>query len=413
MTKSAVHEAFTPSARAQPRAGRRLSGAPRARLSRGLHPVAGAVAQAAGQPLGRPRAVGGAAPHLRARGRDRGLQAARILDASRSSSTPPTGERFTARLTHLDGKRLDKFDLANEAEARAAADAILARSRLRGRRGRDASRSAATRRRPSPPRPCSRKPRASSASAPAAPCASPSGSTRASISAARPSASSPICEPTASPCRTRRSPPRAQLIERALRRRLPARRAARLHAPRPRTRRRRTRRSARPICSAARTTCARYLDDEQRRLYELIWKRAVASQMASRRHRPGRGRHRAARRQRDACAPPARPSRSTASSRSITRIVDDPDEDEENRRLPPLDGTRRARRAARSSRSSISPSRRRATPRRAWSRSSRSSASAGPRPMPRSSRCCRTATMCGSTRSASSPRTAAASSPPS
>jgi DNA topoisomerase-1 len=34
------------------------------------------------------------------------------------------GQSFTARLTHLDGKRLDKFALASEAEARAAADAI-------------------------------------------------------------------------------------------------------------------------------------------------------------------------------------------------------------------------------------------------------------------------------------------------
>ena len=55
-----------PSARARPAADRRLHGAPRARLSGGLHPLAGAVAQAAGQPLGRPRAVGGAAPDLRA-----------------------------------------------------------------------------------------------------------------------------------------------------------------------------------------------------------------------------------------------------------------------------------------------------------------------------------------------------------
>jgi DNA topoisomerase-1 len=35
------------------------------------------------------------------------------------------GQTFTARLTHLDGKRLDRFDLDNEAKARAAADAIL------------------------------------------------------------------------------------------------------------------------------------------------------------------------------------------------------------------------------------------------------------------------------------------------
>jgi DNA topoisomerase-1 len=37
----------------------------------------------------------------------------------------PAGERFTARLTHLDGKRLDKFDIADEASARAAAERIL------------------------------------------------------------------------------------------------------------------------------------------------------------------------------------------------------------------------------------------------------------------------------------------------
>jgi DNA topoisomerase I len=39
--------------------------------------------------------------------------------------TTPSGERFTARLTHLDGKRLDKFDLPDEASARAAAERIL------------------------------------------------------------------------------------------------------------------------------------------------------------------------------------------------------------------------------------------------------------------------------------------------
>ena len=35
------------------------------------------------------------------------------------------GQTFTARLTHLDGKRVDRFDLDTEAKARAAADAIL------------------------------------------------------------------------------------------------------------------------------------------------------------------------------------------------------------------------------------------------------------------------------------------------
>ncbi len=35
------------------------------------------------------------------------------------------GDRFTARLSHLDGKKLDRFDLDTEEKARAAADAIL------------------------------------------------------------------------------------------------------------------------------------------------------------------------------------------------------------------------------------------------------------------------------------------------
>jgi DNA topoisomerase I len=35
------------------------------------------------------------------------------------------GERFTARLSHVDGKKLDRFDLDSETKARAAADAIL------------------------------------------------------------------------------------------------------------------------------------------------------------------------------------------------------------------------------------------------------------------------------------------------
>src|SRR2546425_8683581 len=36
------------------------------------------------------------------------------------------GDRFTARLSHLDGKKLDRFEPHNEAKARAAADRILA-----------------------------------------------------------------------------------------------------------------------------------------------------------------------------------------------------------------------------------------------------------------------------------------------
>ena len=70
---------------------------------------------------------------------------------------------------------------------------------------------------------------------------------------------------------------------------------------------------------------------------------------------------------------------------------------------------RAARRNGRSPRPSISPSRRRATRKPRWSSAWRSSASAGPRPMRRSCRCCRTANMCASTSAGWSRRIAAAS----
>ncbi|MBV9554939.1 MAG: type I DNA topoisomerase, partial [Alphaproteobacteria bacterium] len=40
--------------------------------------------------------------------------------------TTEAGDKFTARLTRLDGKKLDRYDLDSEAKARAAADALLA-----------------------------------------------------------------------------------------------------------------------------------------------------------------------------------------------------------------------------------------------------------------------------------------------
>src|SRR5271170_859020 len=39
--------------------------------------------------------------------------------------TTEAGEKFTARLSHFDGKRLERYDLDSEAKAREAADAIL------------------------------------------------------------------------------------------------------------------------------------------------------------------------------------------------------------------------------------------------------------------------------------------------
>ena len=104
----------------------------------------------------------------------------------RRSARAPAGA-FTARLTHLDGKKLDKLSLANEADAKRAVDAINAQQ-IHDRQRREQAGQAPSLRRPSSPRPCSRKPRASSASPPSARCRSRSSSMKASISAAKPSA---------------------------------------------------------------------------------------------------------------------------------------------------------------------------------------------------------------------------------
>ena len=300
-------------------AGRCLSRPPRARLSGRLHPVAGAVAQAAGRALGRPRAVGGAAAGLRPRARDRGVQHPGILVGG--------GRRWRRRRRALRGAAGQR----RRQEARAARHRHRRRApRRSSRRSRRAaftvarsrpSRPGAIRRRPSPPRPCSRRPRASSASRPPTPCRSRSGSTRASTSAARPSASSPTCAPTA--CR---SPPEAiaaaaSVIGTDYGKRLCARQRRATTRSRPRTPRKRTRRSARPTSTAPRRVRCR-LDADQAKLYELIWKRMIASQMesaelerttvdlAARPARPD-----------SACAPPARWSSSTASSRSTRKAA--------------------------------------------------------------------------------------------
>src|SRR5206468_12659658 len=71
----------------------------------------------------RPRPVGRAAPDLRARGRDRGLQAARVL-VGRSGFRRRLGPGLTAQLTHFEGRKLDKFDLPDQAAAEAARTAV-------------------------------------------------------------------------------------------------------------------------------------------------------------------------------------------------------------------------------------------------------------------------------------------------
>ena len=150
----------------------------------------------------------------------------------------------------------------------------------------------------------------------------------------------------------------------------------------------------------------RYLDADQAKLYELIWLRTVASQMES------------AELERTTVDITAKAGARVLDLRATGTVVKfdgflaalpgRPRRGSRRRGIPPpaRDGDRRkARQAQDRHRRSISPSRRRAIPRRRWSSGWKSSASAGPRPMPRSCRCSRTANTCGSTRSGSIPRT--------
>ena len=135
------------------------------------------------------------------------------------------------------------------------------------------------------------------------------------------------------------------------------------------------------------------IDDDLYRLYALIWKRAVASQMS---HAlfdtvavdmlAGAGRP---------AAPPAARQRLDAGEAGLHRRVPGRQRRRRRRRhrsRAAADEGGRRRAASRAHRhSSTSPSRRRATPRPRWSRRSRSTASAGPRPTPPSSRRCRIA----------------------
>ena len=231
-----------------------------------------------GVALGRPRAVGGAAARLRPRARDREIRRPRILVAggdardaarrrpSRRGSSAPTARRSSGS-TSVPAPRPRPSSRRWKRQP--------SRSPTSRR-----SRPSATPTRPSPPRPCSRRRAASSASRRPTPCGSPSASTRASTSAARPSASSPICAPTASRWRTRRSSTIRKLIGAEYGKPLRAGGAAPLPdqgEERPGSPRGDP--PDRPVAAPARH--ARKLDADQAKLYELIWKRAVASQMES------------------------------------------------------------------------------------------------------------------------------------
>ena len=153
---------------------------------------------------------------------------------------------------------------------------------------------------------------------------------------------------------------------------------------------------------------ARFLDHDQRRLYELIWKRTMASQMAS---------ALLDRVTADLTSADGeigfRATGSTIAFDGFFRLYqegrDDPGQDDEEAGsiLPPMaagDPLAPRRGHAQAAFHRAAAPLHRGEPGAA---SSRSSASAGPRPTPASSRCFRSATTCASSKSGSGPRTAA------
>ena len=131
------------------------------------------------------------------------------------------------------------------------------------------------------------------------------------------------------------------------------------------------------------------LRGDQRRLYELVWMRTVASQMADAVGQSVAGAARAARssaRARTPSSPPAGGSSPSPGSCGPTwKGSDDPDAELEDRevRLPALAVGDAADAVGARPPRATRPSRRPATPRRRWSRPSRRWASAGRRPTPR------------------------------
>ncbi|HEV2336817.1 MAG TPA: type I DNA topoisomerase [Stellaceae bacterium] len=189
------------------------------------------------------------------------------------------GERFTARLSHLDGKKLDRFDLDSEEKARAAAAAILAA----GQFSVASVEHREVRRNPFPPfttstlqQEASRKlgfgaSRTMRVAQRLYEGIDLDGDTVGLITYMRTDGVAIAAEAIAAARRLIGSEFGARYVPGAPRvYRSPAKNAQEAHE------------AIRPTDLARRPgDIARHLDNDQRRLYELIWKRTVASQMAS------------------------------------------------------------------------------------------------------------------------------------
>ena len=325
-------------------------------------------------------------PGAKSAGRVQSVALRLIVDREREIEAVPragilvrSARRFEARRharsprgwSSWNGKKIDRLTIGDEGRRRR-------RRRRPSRRGASpSSRSRpspprATRRRPSPPRRCSRRRRASSASRRATRCASRRRSTRTALITYMRTDGVQMA-------------PRGDLAPRA--RAIANRYDAGYVPDKPRHYQTKAK-NAQEAHEAIRPTDfgrTRAGSGDHARLYELIWKRALASQMASARLErttvelaDGTGRSGASRDR------PGRPlPRLSRAVRGRPRRQGD---DEDGAALPRLrEGDAPAEEAA-STPSSISPSRRRAFPKRAWSSGWRNSASAAPRPMRRRSR---------------------------
>ena len=193
--------------------------------------------------------------------------------------TTTSGERFTARLTHLNGKRLEKFDLPNEQAARDAAETIR---RQTGWAVQEIERKQVKR---NPPPPFTTSTLQQEASRKLG-----MGASRTMRVAQRLYEGVDIEGDTVGLITYMRTDGVALSGEAiaAARRLITEDHGPNYHPDEPRVYRAQAK-NAQEAHEAIRPTdmfrrpasVTRWLDDEQRRLYELIWKRAVASQMST------------------------------------------------------------------------------------------------------------------------------------
>jgi DNA topoisomerase-1 len=192
--------------------------------------------------------------------------------------TTPAGATFGASLSRLDGKRLQKFDLASEADAKRALAAIEARQFAV-----ESVEKKQVQRHPAPPFATSTLQQEASRKL-------GFGAERTMRTAQRLFEGIALDGETVGLITYMRTDS-VQISQDALaacRREIASRYGARYLPEQPRAYRTRTK-NAQEAHEAIRPTdlarrpeqVARYLDDDQRRLYELIWKRTMASQMAS------------------------------------------------------------------------------------------------------------------------------------